>query len=336
MKRISLRSSLLSLGAGVAVVVASVIAADSQILPLGGESFHSSNLSSSGTPGYSLDISATCDATQLNGTVNYSLTGSAAGPYSGTYSEQGSLTISNGTVTNLSASFTISPSGGGATVTGNKTLGGPAGTFKGHCSSSGGGSHARNAVVSGMFNYTANVNGTPTTGVGSMAFDIAETVTDSIGIGFAHTNFYGVSGTTDQPKATGGGNILHSATNPGITFGFNAQLQNNGNLQGRGTVIDHRTNTRIKILNVVSLVVAGRIAVFTGQCEVNGAPENYRIEVEDVDEPGILVDGFTINTDSYPQQSGRLTGGNIQVRGAGGGVPTPTPTLPPTPTPTPD
>lgn len=329
MKRISFKSALFSLCAAVAVVIASVIAVDSQIVPLGGESFHSSNLSSSGTPGHSLDISTTCDSTELNGTVNYSLTGTAAGPYGGTYSEQGSFTLSNGTVTNLSASFTISPSGGGATITGNKTLGGPAGTFKGNCSSTGGGSSTRDAVVSGLFNYTASVNGTPTTGTGGMALDIAETSTNPTGTGFAHTNFYGTALSIENPKATGGGHILHSAGNPGISFGFNAQLQSNGNLHGRGTVIDHRTNTRIKILNVVSLAVAGQIAVFTGQCEVNGVPENYRIEVEDVDEPGILVDGFTISTDSYPQQSGRLTGGNIQVRGVGGGVPTPTPS--PTP-----
>lgn len=330
-KRISYKSALCSLCAVVAVVVVSVIAVDSQILPLGGESFHTSNLNTSGTPGYSLDISTSCDSTKLNGTVNYSLTGSASGPYGGTYSEQGSFTLSNGSVTQLSASFTISPSGGGATITGNKTLGGPAGSFKGNCSSTGGGSSTRDAVASGLFNYTASVNGTPTTGVGGMALDIAETTTEPTGIGFAHTNFYGAAVGTENPKATGGGNILHSAGNPGISFGFNAQLQSNGNLHGRGTVIDHRTNTRIKILNVVSLAVAGRIAVFTGQCEVNGVTENYRIEVEDVDEPGILVDGFTINTDSYPQQSGRLTGGNIQVRGVGGGVPTPSPTGTPQP-----
>ena len=330
MRRISFKSVLCSLCAAVAVVIASVIAADSQIVPLGGESFHTSNLNSSGTPGHSLDISTSCDSSSLNGTVNYSLTGIAAGPYGGTYSEQGSFTVSNGAVTNLSASFTISPSGGGAAITGNKTLGGPAGSFTANCSSTGSGSSTRNAVASGLFNYTANVNGTPTTGSGGMALDITETNTNPTGTGFAHTNFHGVTASTDNPKATGGGNILHSASNPGITFGFNAQLQSNGNLQGRGVVIDHRTNTRIKILNVVSLAIAGRIAVFTGQCEVNGVTENYRIEVEDVDEPGILVDGFTISTDSYAQQSGRLTGGNIQVRGIGGGAsPSPTPTLTP-------
>ena len=327
MNRISLRSALFSTCAGVAVVVASVIAAGSQILPLGGESFHSSNLNSSGTPGYSLDISTSCDSTKLNGTVNYSLTGNAAGPYGGTYSEQGSVTVANGVVTGLTASFTLTPSGGGSNITGNKTLGGPAGSFTGNCSSTGGGSSTRTAVVSGIFNYTADINGTPTAGPGGMVFDITETTTNPTGTGFAHTNFYGTALNIEDAKTTGGGSILHSATNPGITFGYNAQIQSNGTLQGRGVVIDHRSNTRIKILNVVSLVIIGTHATFTGQCEVNGVTENYRIDVDDIDEPGILVDRFAIQTDTYPAQSSTLTGGNIQVRGVGAGAsPTPTPT----------
>ena len=332
MRRISYRSVLCTLCAAVAVVVVSVIGVGSQTVPLGGESFHSNNFSSSGTPGYSLDISTTCDSSKQNGTVNYSLTGNAAGPYSGTYSEQGSFTLSNGAVTALSASFTISPSGGGAAITGNKTLGGPAGTFKGLCSSTGGGSSTRSAIVAGLFNYTTNVNGSNSSGTGVMSMDITETNSNPTGTGFAHTNFYGTSVSAGDAKTTGGGTIFHSAGEPGITFGFNAQLQNNGGLQGRGTVIDHRTNTRIKILNVVSLVIVGTHATFTGQCEVNGVTENYRIDVDDINEPGIGVDTFSISTDTYPLQSGILTGGNIQVRGMLGGGASPTPT----PTPIPD
>ena len=332
MRRISYRTLLCSLCAVVAAVVVSVIGVGSQTVPLGGESFHSNNFSSSGTPGYSLDISTTCDSSKQNGTVNYSLTGNAAGPYGGTYSEQGSFTLVNGAVTALSASFTISPSGGGAAITGNKTLGGSSGTFKGLCSSTGGGSSTRSAVASGLFNYTANVNGSNTSGAGVMAMDVAETSSNPTGTGFAHSNFYGTALSVGDAKATGGGTIFHAAGDPGITFGFNAQLQNNGSLQGRGTVIDHRTNTRIKILNVVSLVVVATHATFTGQCEVNGVTENYRIDVDDINEPGIGVDVFSIQTDSYAQQTGILTGGNIQVRGMLGGGASPTPT----PTPIPD
>jgi hypothetical protein len=333
MKRISLRSALCSLCAAVAIVAASVVAVNSQVTALGSESLHSNNFSSSGTPGQTLDISTTCDSTKLNGTVNYTLTGSAAGPYSGTYNEQGYFRLANGVVTELSANFTIVPAGGGANVTGTKTLGGPAGSAKGVCSSTGGTSTQRTGVMSGLFNYTASINGSNSSGVGNMAMDVTETSTNPVGTGFSHSNFYGTSLSIEEPKTTGGGSILHAGANPGVTFGFNAQLQNNGSLQGRGTVYDHNTNTRIKLLNVVSLVIVGTHATFTGQCEVNGAPQNYRIDVDDIDEPGILVDRFAIETDTYSAGTSTLTGGNIQVRGTGAGA-TPTPT--PRPTPTPD
>lgn len=322
MKRISLRSMLCSLSAAVAVVVVSVIAVDSQTLPLGNESFHSYNFSSAGTPGNSLDITTSCDSTQKNGTVNYTLSGSAAGPFAGTYSESGSYTVQNGVVTQLNASFSITPSGGGAAITGTKTLGGPAGTFVGQCSSA----TTKLAQATGLFNYTANVNGTNTSGTGGMVLAASKAVS-SAATGFGHTNFYTASSNgIGDAKATGGGHILKEGSSNGVHFGFNAQVQNNGTLHGRGTVHDMDTGTKIKILNVQTLVIAGVTAIFTGQCETNGVQETYTIEVTDLDEPARGLDTFSIVTPSYGPKSGALTGGNIQVRGAGGGVPTPTPT----------
>ncbi len=326
MKRISLRSMLCSLSAAVAVVVVSVIAVDSQTLPLGNEALHTSNFSSSGTPGNSLDISTTCDTSKQNGTVNYSFTGPADGPYAGTYNEQGFFRVVNGVVTELSSNFTIVPAGGGANITGTKTLGGPSNSAKGLCSSTGGSSTQRTAVMSGIFNYTASVNGSNTSGIGGMAMDVTETSTNPVGTGFGHTSFYGTNPSVNNAKTTGGGSIFHAPGEPGITFGYNAQVQNNGSVHGRGTVFDHRTNTRIKLLNVLSIAVVGVHATFSGECEVNGVRENYIIDVDDLNEPGIGVDTFKIKTDSYGPQGSTLTGGNIQVRGVGGAVPTPTPT----------
>lgn len=325
MRRISFRSLLCSLCAAVAVVAVSLVAADSQTVSLGDESFHANNFSSSGTPGNSLSITTSCDSTQKNGTVNYSLSGSAAGPFGGTFSETGSYTIQNGVVTQLNASFTITPSGGGANITGTKTLGGPAGTFVGQCSSA----TTKLAEMSGLFNYTANINGTNTLGTGDMTLDATKPAS-SAATGFGHTNFYTANSTgVGDAKATGGGTILKENGNRGINFGFNAQVQNVGNLHGRGTVHDHDTGTKIKILNVQTLVIVGTVATFTGQCETNGVQETYVIEVNDIDEPARGLDTFSITTPSYGPRSGALTGGNIQVRGAGGGVATPTPT--PTP-----
>ena len=328
MRRISFRTVLCSLSAAIAVIIASVIGVGSQTLPLGNESFHTYNFSSSGTPGNSLSITTSCDASQQNGTVNYSLSGSAAGPFGGTFSETGSYTVQNGVVTQLNASFTITPSGGGANITGTKTLGGPAGTFVGRCSSA----TTKVAEMAGLFDYTANVNGTNTTGTGDMVLDVTKAVS-SAATGFGHTNFYTTSAVSiGDAKATGGGHILRENGSNGVYFGFNAQIQNNGSLHGRGTVHDKDTGTKIKILNVQTLVISGVTAIFTGQCETNGVQETYVIEVTDLDEPARGLDTFKITTPSYGPRFGALTGGNIQVRGVGGGVPTPTPT----PTPIPD
>lgn len=319
-----MRSALFSLSAAVAVVVASVIAADSQTLPLGSEALHTTNFNSSGTSGQTLDISTTCDAAMQNGTVNYSVTGLADGPFNGTYSESGYFRLVNGVVTELSSNFTIVPSGGGSNVTGTKTLGGPANSAKGFCSSTGGGSTQRTGVMSGVYNYTASVNGSNTTGSGLMVLDITETSTNPTGTGFVHSNFYGSNAAVGSAKATGGGNIFHAGGNTGVNFGFNAQVRNNGSIHGRGTVHDRDTDTKIKILNVVSLVIVEAEATFTGQCELNGVTNNYTIVVTDVAEPGIGVDTFSVQCGSYSRGPSTLTGGNIQVHGiAGGGSPTP-------------
>jgi hypothetical protein len=327
MKRISFRSVLFSLSAAVAVVAASIIAVDSQTLPLGNESFHTYNFNTAGPQApFSIDITTSCDASQQNGTVNYSLSGDATGPFAGTYSESGSYTIQNGVVTQFQASFTITPSGGGANITGTKSLGGPAGTFTGKCSSA----STKVAEMTGVFNYTANVNGTNTSGAGDVALEAAKGVGQSA-TGFAFTNFHTASSNgVGDAKATGGGHILKENGSNGVHFGFNAQIQNNGSLHGRGTVHDKDTGTKIKILNVQSLVIVGTHATFTGQCEFNGAANTYVIDVDDIDEPAQGLDTFKIVVGSYTRE-GLLTGGNIQVRGtgAGTGTPTPSPTAPP-------
>lgn len=324
MRRISLRSVLCSLSAAAAVVVVSVIAADSQTVSLGNESFHTGNFNSGGTPGNTLDITTSCDSTQRNGTVNYTVSGDAAGPFAGSYSESGSYTIQNGIVTQFQASFTITPAGGGAAITGAKTLGGPAGTFTGECSSA----TTKKAQMSGVFNYTANINGSNSSGTGDMALD-ATKAASSAAAGFTHTNFHSASSNgIGDAKATGGGHILKENGSNGVHFGFNAQVQNNGSLHGRGTVHDHDTGTKIKILNVQTLLIAGTHATFTGQCEFNGVANTYVIDVDDIDEPARGLDTFKIVVGGYTRE-GLLTGGNIQVRGVGGGTATPTPT--PTP-----
>ena len=70
--------------------------------------------------------------------------------------------------------------------------------------------------------------------------------------------------------------------------------------------------TKVKILDVTLFAIAGSHATFVGRAEVNNVVENYRIDVDDLGEPGTGVDAIRIITDSYAT-GGTLTGGNIQV-----------------------
>jgi hypothetical protein len=112
-------------------------------------------------------------------------------------------------------------------------------------------------------------------------------------------------------KVTGGGHIQHKDDGSGVTFGFNAQNSDNG-LKGSGVIIDRNLGIRVKILDVQAFGIAGTHAVFTGDAEVNGHVEKYRIDVDDLGEPGTDRDTFKIVTDSY-SAGGVLTGGNIQI-----------------------
>ena len=114
---------------------------------------------------------------------------------------------------------------------------------------------------------------------------------------------------TTPGQVTGGGWI--TSTGGRVSFGFNAKSDGD-KTGGNCNVIDHATKTQIKCLTVDALAVAGTHATFTGQARVDGAVTDYRIDVDDLGEPGVL-DTFKIQTDSGYTAAGRLDGGNIQI-----------------------
>lgn len=111
-----------ALGAAAATAVAIALmpagVAQAVVTPLTGET-----LTGSGS-------STTTPCTGINPRSSYTNTydssGTATGPYPGTYTEQGSVTVKNGRVRAFSASFTIVS--GTTTVTGTKSLHGGMGT----------------------------------------------------------------------------------------------------------------------------------------------------------------------------------------------------------------
>jgi hypothetical protein len=116
-------------------------------------------------------------------------------------------------------------------------------------------------------------------------------------------------------KVTGGGQIPHTSDpNQKVAFGF--QVQNvNGTLKGNCSVIDQSPvrNIQIKCVDVSTLVTTGTRATFFGSATVNGVTTTYRIDVDDIAEPGRDADTFRIETSSGYTASGVLSQGNIQV-----------------------
>jgi hypothetical protein len=112
-------------------------------------------------------------------------------------------------------------------------------------------------------------------------------------------------------QVTGGGQIQMPPTDK-VSFGFNAQSDGT-TTKGNCNVIDHDKRIHIKCDNVQALVVAGTHATFFGQAHQDGVTTNYRIDVDDLANPGAGVDTFKIQTDQGYVAGGFLTAGNIQI-----------------------
>jgi hypothetical protein len=112
--------------------------------------------------------------------------------------------------------------------------------------------------------------------------------------------------------ATGGGKVPGSADGSGVTFGFTAKSTDTA-VRGNCTVIDDATNTSVKCLDATVYVQAPTHATFFGNATVNGVSTSYRIDVEDLGEPGSGSDTFHIVTASGYQAGGVVVHGDVQV-----------------------
>jgi hypothetical protein len=109
---------------------------------------------------------------------------------------------------------------------------------------------------------------------------------------------------------TGGGQIA-SLGRP-ITFGLEARSTASG-LQGGCTVVDQATGTKIRCETVTALVQTPTHASVFGSGTLDGAAMTYRIDVDDLGEPGAGVDTFQIQTDGGYLAGGVLSAGNVQI-----------------------
>jgi CSLREA domain-containing protein len=136
-------------------------------------------------------------------------------------------------------------------------------------------------------------------------------IQDAVEVGDAVTKVW-IAPAVTAGQVTGGGQTSNFGGDDLIAFGFNAQ-SDGVNSKGTCTVEDRASGTSIKCLNVTSLAVTGTHAVIRGNGTINGVPTTYRIEVDDLREPGAGSDRFTIETGSGYAAGGVLQKGNIQI-----------------------
>ena len=97
------------------------------------------------------------------------------------------------------------------------------------------------------------------------------------------------------------------------TFGFVIRFESGAPAPtGNLTYNDHASNVTIKEISYDLLVITGTHAMFRGTASVNGASQQFTVNVDDLGEPG-SSDTFSIDTSGGYMASGVLTGGDIQI-----------------------
>jgi hypothetical protein len=285
-----------------------------------------------------VDVQADCHPAGTS-TISWSASGTAFGPYPGTFVETGTATVGPhtalqyvngfqlGFVTTADVYFAIdSPIG---QVVGSKRLVAPSSTDWGACYDF----ENRplpppsDLIITGTFRrlfassleYEATISAGEGTflDAGASGLLLEEfhavvvsgtgTVGDADVINEGFTSSLSAVVPAPSGRTTGGGRVGD------VTFGYTAGRDNSGP-KGRCAVVDQASETMVRCLDVTAIVVAGNQATFYGNALVGDTATRYRIDVIDADESGTGADSWSISTWSGYHAGGLLTEGNVQVR----------------------
>jgi hypothetical protein len=112
-------------------------------------------------------------------------------------------------------------------------------------------------------------------------------------------------------QITGGGQLVPMGSTSEVSFGFEAK--NGLKLFGTCSVVDPSLGVHVKCLDATALVETGTHATFFGHGTVDGTPTAYRIDVDDLGEPGAGRDTFELQTATGYTIAGVLARGNVQI-----------------------
>ena len=303
--------------------------------PMTGEFFVSNVTSGSET----LTTDATCSRTDPS-TITYAATGTAVGPYPGTFTESGVVTVStqaagqfsNGVplykVSAIEAFFTVQSTFGD--VAGTKRL--VATDVYAACETFAGEVFPSTYPPVGVTGHYRLLN--PSSNGYGLAYDAIIRTADGVyrdrGISGLLLNDVDLSPAVVSPSkvlneafsstdltvlsnvgnATGGGRI---ETDDGpATFGFEARSLNG--LKGRCEVVDQAAAVKVHCVDVTEWLQISATEVWvSGRATVNGAATTYKIVARDIEEAGSGVDTFELTTAAGYSISGTLASGNVQI-----------------------
>jgi hypothetical protein len=114
-------------------------------------------------------------------------------------------------------------------------------------------------------------------------------------------------------QVTGGGQIVPAAGAEEVSFGL--QAKSGLKLNATCSVVDHALDVHVKCLDAAALVQSPTHATFFGNAMVNGMPTTYRIDVDDLGQPGGGSDTFKLQTGSGYTAAGVLARGDVQIHG---------------------
>lgn len=290
-----------------------------------------------------VSIQFQCDDPQNSlSTVTFSASGTATGPFPGTFIASGSLTIgpqtqpgvqagtNAGEIVELTETFTITS--GTTTVTGTKTLQ-PDASFEsgtlGTCQDVAnfaigdvtGDGTVVDVIAETQYDATISGPGGTSSDSGLAFFTLSEiAITGSCPTGICDVRIGGYDelfAVSDRlastPGHSNGGGQVTGATGDPVTFAFHARSKN-GVLTGGCNVLEHATQRHLKCISVTRYVQAGNAVTIRGLASDNGVPTLYVIEAVDNGEPGHESDEFSIQTGTGFVAGGVITNGTVQVR----------------------
>jgi hypothetical protein len=114
-------------------------------------------------------------------------------------------------------------------------------------------------------------------------------------------------------QVTGGGQIVPAAGTEEVSFGLEAR--SGAKLLATCSVVDRAAGVHVKCVDATALVQSPTHATFFGSGTVDGVPTSYRIDVDDLGNPGAGRDTFKLQTGTGYAVAGVLARGDVQIHG---------------------